>query len=108
MMTEVTTGFNKSHASERRAGLHPRAFAIGAITSRILQEFSQQRKDSQALIGNRCFFGSADLLLGLEPVVQFRVALTASLDVDSRLARVRDRLTTQPYWLHPSTALCSY
>jgi hypothetical protein len=37
MMTEVTTGFAKSHASERRAGLHPCAFAIGAITSRIFQ-----------------------------------------------------------------------
>jgi hypothetical protein len=37
MMTDVTAGFAKSHASERRAGLHSRAFAIGAITSRILQ-----------------------------------------------------------------------
>jgi hypothetical protein len=37
MMTEGTTGFARSHASERRAGLHPRAFAIGAITSRIFQ-----------------------------------------------------------------------
>src|SRR5258708_4565376 len=37
MMTEVTTGFAKSHASDRRAGLHPCAFAIGAITSRIFQ-----------------------------------------------------------------------
>ena len=37
MMTEVTTGFAKSHASERRAGLHPCALAIGAITSRIFQ-----------------------------------------------------------------------
>src|ERR1700729_3701337 len=36
-MTEVTTGFAKSHASETRAGLHPCAFAIGAITSRIFQ-----------------------------------------------------------------------
>src|ERR1700730_18674149 len=27
-MTEVTTGFAKSHASERRAGLHACAFAI--------------------------------------------------------------------------------
>src|SRR6476660_3553827 len=37
MMTEVTTVFARSHASERRAGLHPCAFAIGAITSRIFQ-----------------------------------------------------------------------
>src|SRR5229473_5391230 len=37
MMTEVTTGFAKSHASETRAGLHPCAFAIDAITSRIFQ-----------------------------------------------------------------------
>src|SRR6267378_2469183 len=37
MMTEVTRGFARSHASERRAGLHPCAFAIGAITSRIFQ-----------------------------------------------------------------------
>src|ERR1700731_1975129 len=37
MMAEVTTGFDKSHASERRAGLHRCAFAIGAITSRIFQ-----------------------------------------------------------------------
>src|SRR5437868_13043947 len=37
MMTEVTTGFAKSQASERRAGLHPCAFAIGAITLRIFQ-----------------------------------------------------------------------
>jgi hypothetical protein len=35
MMTEVTTGLAKSHAIERRAGLQPCAFAIGAITSRI-------------------------------------------------------------------------
>ena len=37
MITDVTTGFAKSHASERRAALHPWAFAIGAITSRIFQ-----------------------------------------------------------------------
>src|SRR4029078_9694109 len=37
MMTEVTTGFARSHASERRAVLHPCAFAIGDITSRIFQ-----------------------------------------------------------------------
>jgi hypothetical protein len=36
-MTAVTADFAKSHASERRAGLHPCAFAIGAITSRIFQ-----------------------------------------------------------------------
>src|SRR3984957_4613674 len=37
MMTEVTTDFANSHASETRAGLQPCAFAIGAITSRIFQ-----------------------------------------------------------------------
>src|ERR1700687_2461448 len=37
MMTEVTTGFARTHASETRAGLHPCALAIGAITSRIFQ-----------------------------------------------------------------------
>jgi hypothetical protein len=37
MMTEVTTDFAKSHASETRAGLHPCTFAIGAIRSRIFQ-----------------------------------------------------------------------
>src|ERR1700693_5434082 len=36
-MTEVTAGLAKSHAIERRAGLQPCAFAIGAITSRIFQ-----------------------------------------------------------------------
>src|ERR1700724_611483 len=37
MMTEVTTGLAKSHAIERRAGLHPCALVIGAIMSRIFQ-----------------------------------------------------------------------
>src|ERR1700733_5672719 len=37
MITEVTAGLAKSHAIERRAELHPCAFAIGAITSRIFQ-----------------------------------------------------------------------
>jgi hypothetical protein len=30
-------GFAKSHASESRAGLHPCAFAVEAVTSRIFQ-----------------------------------------------------------------------
>src|ERR1700738_1532391 len=36
-MTEVHDGFANSHASEIRGGLHPCAFAIGAITSRMFQ-----------------------------------------------------------------------
>jgi hypothetical protein len=40
MITDVTTGFANSHASDIRAGLQSCAFAIGAIASRILQDRS--------------------------------------------------------------------
>ena len=45
-------GHQKSHASERRAGLHPCAFAIGAITSRMFARIAP-KETRLASIANR-------------------------------------------------------
>jgi len=54
MMTEVTTGLAKSHAIERRAGLHPCALAIGAIMSRIFQVRSLSTMESRITPARIC------------------------------------------------------
>jgi len=53
MMTEVTTGFAKTHASERRAGLHSCALAIwpvqpAGVTTRMPTDGGGQERDEAA------------------------------------------------------------